>query len=144
MRASSILALGAAALVSAAPLEERAGLGEFSITNFVYGCTTTCDWSFDVTIGPKSDHHPAVKKAVHCEGSTDIKGFQDGSCADISDTQTLRAFIGPANRLKLQYEVSFPSEGSTYWYQGGNDNMKLDWHRLKGDGYEWSYARPDM
>lgn len=78
MRVSSILALGAAAMVSAAPLEERANLGEFDITNFSYGCTTTCGWSFDVTVGPKSDHHPAVKKPVHCEGTTDITSFQDG------------------------------------------------------------------
>lgn len=119
MRVSSILALGAATAVSAAPLQERADLGEFSITNFVYGCTTTCDWSFDVTISPKSDHHPAVKKPVHCEGSTDITTFQDGTCADISDTKSLRAFIGPKNRLKLQYEINFPDEGATYWYQGG-------------------------
>lgn len=121
MRASSILALGAAALVSAAPLEERAAdLGEFYITNFVFGCTTSCDWSFDVTVGPKSDHHPAVKKPVHCEGSLDeVKGFQDGTCSDISDTKTIRAFIGPKSRLNLQYEINFPKEGSTYWYQGG-------------------------
>lgn len=119
MRVSNILALGSAALVSAAPLQERADLGEFSITNFVFGCTVTCDWSFDVTIGPKFDHHPAVKKAVHCSGTKDIKSFQDGTCTDISGTQTLRAFIGPADRLKLQYEIQYPQEGATYWYQGG-------------------------
>lgn len=41
------------------------------------------------------------------------------TCADISDTKTIRAYIGPKNELKLQYEVNFPKEGSTYWYQGG-------------------------
>ena len=122
MRASSILTLGTAALAAAAPaqLEERqAELGQFHVSNFVYGCTTTCDWSFDVTVGPKFANHPPVKKTVHCEGSTDIKSFQDGTCSDISDTKTIRAFIGPQNRLRLQYEVSFPEEGSRYAYTGG-------------------------
>ena len=125
MRASSILALGAAALVSAAPaapapLEERADLGEFNVTNFVFGCTSGCYWYFDVTVGPKSSHHPAVTKPVHCEGNLDDnKSFTDGTCADFSDNKAIRAYIGPKGRLNLQYEVNFPKEGSTYWYQGG-------------------------
>ena len=72
-----------------------------------------------MTVGPKADNHPAVKKAVHCSGNTEIKDFQDGTCGEISATQSIHAYIGPKNKLWLQYEVQQPEQGATYWYKGG-------------------------
>lgn len=46
MRTSAILGLSLAALATAAPLEARqdASGNTFDVSDFVYGCTTTCDW----------------------------------------------------------------------------------------------------
>lgn len=70
MRSSIIFRAGLAAMAAAAPVEERAAdlPGTFQVSKFVYGCTSTCDWSFDVKILGSADNHPAVSTPVHCSG----------------------------------------------------------------------------
>jgi hypothetical protein len=118
MRASAILSLGLAAFATSSPIEARQDSSNyFSVSNFVYGCTSTCDWSFDVTVHGNQQNHPPVKKAVHCQGSLDDQDFV--TCSGISDTRSVAAYIVKRNnQLRLRYEVNFPEEGSRYDYYG--------------------------
>ena len=117
MRSSIILTAGLTALTAAAPLERRA-IEEFQVSKFVYGCTTTCDWSFDVSIlGDGTKNNPAVSTPVTCSGSLTDTNYV--SCSSVSNTQTISAYIKKSNnQLKLQYQVDEPKQGARYNYYG--------------------------
>ena len=117
MRSSILLSAGLAILATAAPLEARA-INEFQVTKFVYGCTTTCNWSFNVTIlGDRTKNNPAVSTPVTCSGSLIDKDYV--TCASVSNTQTISAYIKKSNnQLLLQYQVEKPKQGARYNYYG--------------------------
>lgn len=64
MRTSTLLTTTLAAFAASTPLVPRVEGNYFQISNFSYGCTTTCDWSFSVTIPNTSANHPAVSSPV--------------------------------------------------------------------------------
>lgn len=108
---------GLAVLANAAPLESHA-INEFQVTNFVYGCTTTCDWSFNVSIlGDGTKNNPAVSTPVTCSGSLTDKDYV--TCGSVSDTQTISAYIKKSNnQLLLQCQVEKPKQVARYNYYG--------------------------
>ncbi|KAK4632303.1 Ecp20-2 [Fulvia fulva] len=116
---TNYLILAGAALAAAVP-SELAGPkpNQFTITNFVFGCTVGCDWSFNVAVQGSGPDHPPVKKPVKCSGNVnDAKDYVD--CGKISDTQRIKAYIVKAtNQLKLEYEVQKPNHGAVYRYTG--------------------------
>jgi hypothetical protein len=135
MHASAILALGAATLAAAAPAANKHhAKNEFSVTNFSFGCTGSCYWSFNLTVPQvKSERHPLVLDPVTCSGNLD----QDTDyilCDPIpSSSQVLKAYVVKAtNELKLLYQVNLPELGERYVYEGetevysatGNDAAK--------------------
>lgn len=116
MRASTLLSVSIAALASGAPLEERAPSNYFAVSKFVYGCTVTCDWSFDVKVFGKQAEHPPVKKPVTCSGSTTDQDYV--KCAEINASQSIYAYIDEDNQLQLQYEYDDTAEGARCQYYG--------------------------
>ncbi|KAK3722480.1 hypothetical protein LTR37_002472 [Vermiconidia calcicola] len=118
MRTSTILAAGLATIASAAPvLEERQNNGNyFQVSNFVFGCTVTCDWSFDVQVVGKTENHPAVNKVISCSGTKEDTDFVE--CSDVDERRSILAYITPKNQLRLQYEVNQPAKGARYNYYG--------------------------
>lgn len=119
MRASTILGLGLAALATSSPIEARQDTSgnTFEVSNFVYGCTITCDWNFDVTVTGDQTNHPPVKKAVHCQGNLDDTDFVE--CSGPNDTRYVSAYIRKSNnQLRLKYHVEKPKQGAYYEYFG--------------------------
>ena len=112
MRSSTILSLGLAALASSTPIETRADKNYFAVTNFVYGCTTTCDYSFDVTIVGSAVNHPPVSTPVTCSGSTGKQKYKQ--CTSFSDNRSISAYIDKDNELQMRYEVNKPKKGERY------------------------------
>ena len=92
--------------------------GKFAITNFVFGCTVGCSYSFDLSVSGNAENHPAVKKPVKCSGNLDT-ATDYVECGHVSKTQKLYAFIEKdTNELKLQYEVQRPKTQAVYRYMG--------------------------
>ena len=116
MRSSAILGVGIAALVSAAPLEERASKNYFAVSNFVYGCTVTCDYSFDVSVVGSQTEHPSVDTPVTCSGHTGKQKYK--KCGRVSDTQSIYAYIDKDDKLQLDYEYDDIAAGARYNYYG--------------------------
>lgn len=119
MRASTILAVAAPALVAAAPAADKASLpGKFDVTNFSFGCTAGCYWSFDLAVEGSAASHPATGPAVKCEGSlNDDTDYV--KCGNVSETQHLYAYIvKDTNELKLQYEVNDYTKATVFRYYG--------------------------
>ncbi|KAK3716055.1 hypothetical protein LTR37_006785 [Vermiconidia calcicola] len=119
MRTSTILAAGLATIASAAPvLEERQNNGNyFQVSNFSYGCSVTCDWSFDVQVIGKTENHPPVdRKVISCSGTTEDTDFVE--CSDVDERRSILAYITPKNQLRLQYEVNQPAKSARYNYYG--------------------------
>lgn len=119
MRASAIIALGAAALATASPIEARQSIDDnyFQVSNFVYGCTTTCDWSFNVYVtGDDGANHPGFSTPVKCSGSTAKQDYK--ACGKVNNKQSVSAYIDEDNKLQLQYEVNKPAKGERYNYFG--------------------------
>ena len=117
MRSFIILGAGLASLASAAPTPEtRADKNCFAVTNFVYGCTTTCDWSFSVAVPDDNQDHPAVSTPVTCSGSTSNQDYK--KCTPVSSSQAIYAYIDKNNKLKLDYEYHDVDTGATYNYFG--------------------------
>jgi hypothetical protein len=117
MRFSIILSAGIITLAAAAPIKTRADSNYFQVTKFSYGCTTTCDWSFDVTVVGQSSNHPAVSTPVTWSGSLADKDYM--TCRNISNTQTISAYIKKSNNdLLLHYQVGKPKQGARYNYYG--------------------------
>lgn len=116
MRASTILALGAATLASAAPIcgndDNASGdQGKFFVNKFSFGCTAGCYYSFDVAF--QSDN------SYHCEGSLEDKDYVQ--CKGDGTGESYSAFIDTTsgeNILKLEYEVSDVDAGSRTNYYG--------------------------
>ena len=116
MRPSTVLALGLATAASASPIESRAANPlQFEVSNFVFGCTVTCDWSFDVTV-PSKAAGPTVSTPVTCSGSTTDKDYKE--CSAISNKLSIAAYIDKKNQLQLKYEVQKPAKGQTCDYYG--------------------------
>lgn len=119
MHASSFLALAAATLATAAPLDLTVATdaGSFAVSNFVFGCTVGCNWYFDVAVEGDFANHPAVPTPVHCEGSFEDVDYVE--CGAVSDTQSILAFIEKdTNTLALQYVNQIPAETAVYRYYG--------------------------
>ena len=121
MRASTILALGAAGLVAAAPIasddscdnDNKGGdnYGEFAVNKFVFGCTAGCYYSFDTAF--QSDNQ------WHCEGSLEDKDYVE--CKGDTKGETYYAYIDTTtdkNILKLQYEVTDVDAGTRSNFYG--------------------------
>lgn len=111
MHASAILALGAAALASAAPTTSQKDT--FEVSNFVFGCTSTCDWYMDVSFNGGASYY--------CKGS--LQQTTDYTQCSGEGDEVLAAYIdnftdNTKNILKLQYEVSNAEEGTRYDYYG--------------------------
>ena len=107
---------GLAALASAAPLEERASSNYFAVSNFVYGCTVTCDYSFSVSVVGDQAEHPSVDTPVTCSGHSGTQKFK--KCGRVSDTQSIYAYIDKDSKLQLDYEYHDVKAGATYNYYG--------------------------
>ena len=120
MRSSTILTLGLAAVATSSPLAPRAdGSGNYwEVSNFVFGCTTTCDWSFDVTVHGSSANHPEVLAPVTCSGSTTKQDYKTCSKIGNSDTRSVAPYIDENNKLRLPYQVQKPKQGARYDYYG--------------------------
>lgn len=130
MRASTIIALGAAGLAAALPTsapscENDSGsegtdtqtYGSFFVNKFVFGCTAGCYYSFNVSF-TTSDAQ------FECSGSLEDKDYVE--CKGDSTGDGYSAYIDTttdANILKLQKTVSnYPDEGTvTHWY--GEDQV---------------------
>lgn len=80
--------------------------------------TSSCYYSFNVTVPDSAQNHPAILTPVHCSGSLDDdKDYV--TCGHISQTQSIAAYIvKDTNELKLRYNVENPTEGSYYSYFG--------------------------
>lgn len=102
----SILCFVILVIAGTAPLRERAIPSNqyFGISNFTFGCTTTCDWSFDVAIHGNNTNHPAVRELVSCSGSNETQDYVD--CGHISGSQSIAAYINLQDQLQLQYEFN--------------------------------------
>lgn len=115
MRASTIIALGAATLASAVPTSKNTGNGDqgkFFVNKFVFGCTVGCDYSFNLNF--QND-----KVQYECSGSLEDKDYVE--CKGEEANQAYYAYIDTTeekNLLKLQYEVSNPDEGTRTNYYG--------------------------
>jgi hypothetical protein len=120
MRASTILAIGAAGLVAAAPTscpnnnnnnsgDDSNGdvqtFGNFYVNKFVFGCTAGCFYTFDLDF----QNDPEQYK---CSGSLDDKDYV--KCEGTTANQAYYAYIDTTqgkNLLKLQYEVTDTAAG---------------------------------
>ncbi|KAF7197604.1 hypothetical protein HII31_01107 [Pseudocercospora fuligena] len=122
MRTSTILALAASTLTSASPLLaiEPPVTAQFNVSKFVFGCTTGCYWSFNVTVEGEFKNHPELKSPVTCSGGLDEnKDYKKCDVGDVSETQEVLAYIvKDTNMLKLQYAVNNLEERSTYRFYG--------------------------
>lgn len=130
MRASTIIALGAAGLAAASPISacknnnknnnhddagkttDTQSYGSFFVNKFVFGCTSGCYYSF--TLGFTTD-----PSQFECSGSLDDKDYVE--CKGDREGESYSAYIDTTtddNLLKLQYTVSnYPDEGTTtHWY----------------------------
>ncbi|KAF2216952.1 hypothetical protein CERZMDRAFT_89740 [Cercospora zeae-maydis SCOH1-5] len=113
----TILAASLASLAAAAPAK-RDLPGTFEVTNFVYGCSASCFWSFDLGVSGSAQNHPATGPTVKCSGSLD-NDTDYVQCGTVSETQTLSAYIEKANNvLHLRYDVTNYNTGATYKYYG--------------------------
>ena len=111
-------ALSAAALATANPLEQATQGKAFVITNFIFGCTIGCDWSFNVVIQGSGPNHPPVKLPVKCSGNTD-NALDYTDCGVVSDTQKIRAYVTmDTNVLNLEYDVQKQSQNLVYHFTG--------------------------
>ncbi|KAI5363083.1 hypothetical protein Slin15195_G104600 [Septoria linicola] len=91
--------------------------GNFAVSNFVFGCTAGCNYSFDLAVEGSAENHPAVTKSVKCSG--DLEATDYVQCGHVSKTQRLYAYIEKdTNKLKLEYEVSRPKASAVYRYTG--------------------------
>ena len=123
MHATTLLLTSLAALTSATPVPSTNNYSPnnlFHIENFVFGCTTTCDWYYDITVTNSSENHPSTGP-VHCQGSLDtIKSFADAEnvCAVPSANQHIATFIDKeTNLLQIQYRYT-PGDSYEFWYEG--------------------------
>lgn len=119
MIASTLLLSTLAALVAGSPIAAR-DPNIFHVSNFVFGCTTTCDWYYDVTVVNDAVNHPRTG-SVHCQGSLDsVTSFDTAAsaCDFISDSQKLSTFIDQDNNLQLRYKYENTTLGGTFWYEG--------------------------
>ena len=131
MRASTIIALGAAGLAAAAPTSAPScgntntgsdntstqTYGTFFVNDFVFGCTAGCYYSFNVNFTTSDEQY-------ECSGSLEDKDYVE--CKGETSGQSYSAYIDTttsANILKLQQTVSnYPDEGAvTHWY--GEDQV---------------------
>jgi hypothetical protein len=131
MHASTIVAFSAAGLAAAAPTStpscgssnggsegtDTLSYGSFFVNKFVFGCTASCYYSFEVSF-TTSDAQFA------CSGSLDDKNYVE--CKGDVDGESYSAYINTTtdvNLLKLQLTVSnYPDEGTTtHWY--GEDQV---------------------
>jgi len=126
MRASTIIALGAATLAAAAPTStpdscgndsgstDTQTYGSFFVNKFVFGCTAGCYYSFDVSFTTTTDEQST------CSGSLEDKDYVE--CKGESTGASYSAFIDTtsgSNLLKLQYTVqNYPNEGATTHFYG--------------------------
>lgn len=112
MRASTIIALGAATLAAAAPTSNAADEGKFSVNKFVFGCTAGCYYTFDLNFKGESAEY-------ECSGSLEDKDYVQ--CKGNEGSQAYYAYIDTTenkNILKLQYEVSDVKEQTVTRYYG--------------------------
>ncbi|KAM3424602.1 hypothetical protein BST61_g6592 [Cercospora zeina] len=115
---STILAASLAALAAAAPAKRADLPGTFEVTNFSYGCSASCYWSFDLSVSGSAENHPAVDPTYKCSGGLD-ENTDYVQCAKVSETQSLSAYIEKDNNtLHLQYDVQNYNTGATYKYFG--------------------------
>jgi hypothetical protein len=125
MRASTIIALGAATLAAAAPVSAPS-CGDSSSEDTstqsygsFFGCTAGCYYTFDVSF-------TTAEQQFECSGSLEDKDYvqckADGDAGGASYSAYIDTTSG-ANLLKLQYTVSnYPDEGTTtHWY--GEDQV---------------------
>jgi hypothetical protein len=134
MRASTIIAFATAGLVAAAPTSapscknnNNSGskdtttqtYGSFFVNNFVFGCTSGCYYSFDVSF-------TTMDEQFKCSGSLEDKDYVE--CKGDVTGESYSAYIdnttdATANTLKLQLTVdNYPNEGTTtHWY--GEDRV---------------------
>lgn len=99
MRASSIIALGAATLAAAAPATSKAS-EKFNVNKFVFGCTSGCYYTFDLNFSGETAKY-------ECSGSLEDKDYVQ--CTGAEGSKAYYAYIDTTenkNILKLQYEVS--------------------------------------
>jgi hypothetical protein len=111
MRASSILAFGAAGLAAAAPTANTGDKGKFFVNKFVFGCTSGCYYSFNLNFQNDSQYQ--------CSGSLEDKDYVE--CKGDVANESYYAYIDTTenkNILKLQYEVSNSEEGTVTRYYG--------------------------
>ena len=119
MRASTIIAVAASTLAGAVPVTRDASLpGTFEVTNFSFGCTASCYYSFDVVVSGSADHHPDFTTPVKCSGGLD-ENTDYTECGTVSQTQSVLAYIEKdTSLLKLKYVTQDLSNGATYSYLG--------------------------
>ncbi|CZT18384.1 uncharacterized protein RCC_04228 [Ramularia collo-cygni] len=133
MHASTIFALAAATFASAAPVDiPGQQFGSFEVSNFIFGCTSGCNWYFDVSIAGSFLNHPAIDTPVHCEGGWALDPSDVPSeyveCGPISQTQSVSAYVtraveeGEQSVLNLVYSTSNPLTGAVFKYYG-DDNV---------------------
>jgi hypothetical protein len=131
MRSSTIIAFATAGLAAAAPTSapscknSNAGsastatqsYGSFFVNKFVFGCTSGCYYSFDVSF-------TTTDTEFSCSGSLSDKDYVE--CKGDVKGESYSAYIDTttgANLLKLQLTVSdYPDKGTTtHWY--GKDQV---------------------
>lgn len=98
MRASTIIALGAATLATAAPTTKTSE--KFNVNKFVFGCTAGCYYSFDLNFSGEAAKY-------ECSGSLEDKDYVQ--CTGAEGSKAYYAYIDTTankNILKLQYEAS--------------------------------------
>jgi hypothetical protein len=93
--------------------------GSFFVNNFVFGCTSGCYYSFDVSF-------TTMDTQFSCSGSLEDKDYVE--CKGDVSGESYSAYIdnttdATANILKLQLTVdNYPDEGTTtHWY--GEDQV---------------------
>jgi hypothetical protein len=125
MRASTILALGAATFAAALPTStpdscgddsgstDTQTYGSFFVNNFVFGCTAGCYYTFDVSF-------TTTDEQFECSGSLQDKDYVD--CKGSESGASYSSFIDTTsgkNILKLQYTVNnYPNEGTVTHFFG--------------------------
>jgi hypothetical protein len=111
MHASAILAFAAAGLAAAAPTANTGDKGKFFVNKFVFGCTSGCYYSFNLSFQNDAQ--------FQCSGSLEDKDYVE--CKGEVDTESYYAYIDTTedkNILKLQFEVSNSEEGTVTRYYG--------------------------
>jgi hypothetical protein len=99
----------------------------FEVTNFSFGCTTDCAWTFSATVtGDHPPNHPALTTPVTCSGSftgpDDPNGSQYTPCSKTdspegSSTELYARIDAKTNELGFLYYVYTPT-GHNYLYLG--------------------------